>query len=358
MKKPLNFSAGPSILPQYTFDRCIEALSNFDDTNLSILEISHRSENFVQVMNESRALTRELLNVPQTHEILFLHGGASMQFCMIPYNLLPNNGTAAYLDTGVWSSKAIKEAKLFGNVKIVGSSTDKNYSYIPEIDGLTGDEAYLHITSNNTIYGTQIYKNIETKGVSLICDMSSDIFSQRIDVSKYDLIYAGAQKNLGPAGVCLIIINKSILGKVERQIPSMLNYKNHIEDDSMFNTPPVFSIFASLQTLRWLKQEGGVAEMERRNVFKARKLYSEIDRNTLFEATANPKDVSLMNVCFTTVHEHHLIEFLSFSAKRGISGIKGHRFVGGFRASIYNAMPIEGVQKLVDVMQEFEKLKS
>lgn len=358
MSKPINFSAGPSILPQYTFDKCNEALNNFEGTGLSLIEVSHRGKEFVKVLAEAKSLVKELLSVPETHEVLFLHGGASMQFCMIPYNLLGQNQTAAYLDTGVWSSKAIKEAMIFGDVKIVGSSADKNYSYIPKNEGLTGDEAYLHITSNNTIYGTQLHENIETNGVPLVCDMSSDIFSHRIDVSKYDLIYAGAQKNLGPAGVCLVIIKKDILGKVDRQIPSMLDYQKHIDGESMFNTPPVFAIYASLQTLKWIKQEGGVIEMEKRNLLKSRMLYAEIDRNTLFETTVNPKNVSLMNVCFVPKVDSHLEEFLKFSSEKGISGIKGHRLVGGFRASIYNAMSIEGVEKLVEVMKEFENLKS
>ena len=355
--KPINFSAGPSILPQFTFDKCNEALNNFADTELSLLEVSHRGAEFVNVMTEANALVKELLSVPETHEVLFLHGGASLQFCMIPYNLLKSNQTAAYLDTGVWAKKAIKEAKIFGNIKIVGSSADKNYSYTPQIEGLTGDEAYLHVTSNNTIYGTQLHENIKTD-IPLICDMSSDIFSQRIEVSKYDLIYAGAQKNLGPAGLCLVIIKKKILGKMERSIPSMLDYQNHIDGKSMFNTPPVFAIFASLQTLKWIKQEGGVAEMERRNLFKSRILYAEIERNSLFETKVNPRDVSLMNVCFIPKKESHLEEFINFSSERGIRGIKGHRLVGGFRASIYNAMPIEGVEKLVEVMKEFEQSKS
>ena len=356
MSKPINFSAGPSILPQYTFDKCSEALNNFACTGLSVLEISHRSKEFVQVVEEAESLVKELLSVPETHEVVFLHGGASLQFCMVPYNLLGSNQTAAYLDTGVWSSKAIKEASIVGNVKIIGSSKDKNYSYIPNIEGLNGDEAYLHITSNNTIYGTQIYKDIKTD-VPLVCDMSSDIFSQRIDVSKYDLIYAGAQKNFGPAGVCLVIVKKNIIGKLDRQIPSMLDYQNHIDGKSMFNTPPAFAIFASLQTLKWIKQEGGVQEMERRNLFKSRMLYAEIDRNSLFEITAHPKDVSVMNVCFKSKIESHCEEFLTYSSENGISGIKGHRLVGGFRASLYNAMNIEGVERLVEVMKAFEKEK-
>ena len=355
--KPINFSAGPSILPQYTFDESQKALENFSNTGLSLIEISHRSPEFENVISETKNLIKELLSVPETHEVLLLHGGASMQFCMIPYNLLGNNQTAAYLDTGVWSSKAIKEAQLFGQVKVVGSSKDKNYTYIPEVEGLDGNEAYLHITSNNTIYGTQLHRKIETN-VPLVCDMSSDIFSQRINVANYDLIYAGAQKNLGPAGVCLVILKKDILGKIDRQIPSMLDYKNHIEGNSMFNTPPVFAIYASLQTLKWLKSEGGIKEMERRNLFKSRMLYGEIERNSLFESTVNPLDVSMMNVCFIPKKEEHMKSFLDFSSQRGISGIKGHRLVGGFRASIYNAMDIEGVKRLVEVMQEFEKENS
>lgn len=353
--KPYNFSAGPSILPQHTFDACSEALINFADTGLSLIEVSHRSPEFEKVMDDARNLVIELLGVPSTHEVIFTQGGASMQFCMVPYNLLSTNATAAYLDTGVWAGKAIKEAELFGNVKVVGSSKDKNYTYLPEISEINGDEAYLHYTSNNTIYGTQTFE-IPDVNVPIVCDMSSDIFSKRIDVAKYDLIYAGAQKNLGPAGVCLVIVKKDILGKVDRSIPSMLDYRKYIEGGSMYNTPPVFAIYACLQTLIWLEQQGGIAEIEKRNTIKARALYAEIERNTLFSATAESKYASTMNVCFVPINPSHADQFLTFASKRLISGIKGHRLIGGFRASIYNAMPLEGVLHLVSVMQEFEKL--
>lgn len=353
--KPYNFSAGPSILPQHTFDACAEALINFADTGLSLIEVSHRSPEFEKVMDDARNLVIELLGVPSTHEVIFIQGGASMQFCMVPYNLLCTSATAAYLDTGVWAANAIKEARLFGNVKVVGSSKDKNYTYLPEISDLNGDEAYLHYTSNNTIYGTQTV-DIPDVNVPIVCDMSSDIFSHGIDVAKYDLIYAGAQKNLGPAGVCLVIVKKNILGKADRPIPSMLDYRKYIEGGSMYNTPPVFAIYACLQTLIWLKQQGGIAEIEKRNAIKARALYAEIDRNTLFNATAERKYASMMNICFVPVNPDDTEPFLTFASDRSISGIKGHRLVGGFRASIYNAMPLEGVLHLVSVMQEFEQL--
>ena len=292
--------------------------------------------------------------MPETHEVVFLGGGASLQFCMVPYNLLKKK--ASYLDTGTWASKAIKEAKFFGEVDLVASSKDKNYTYIPKNYTLAPDTEYFHITTNNTIYGTEIH-DIPQVNVPLVADMSSDIFSRPVDVSKYDVIYAGAQKNLAPAGVTIIIVRKDALGKVERPIPTMLNYQTHIDKDSMFNTPPVLPIFAALQTLKWYKEQGGVKVLQKKNQEKAAVLYDEIDRNKLFRGTAVPEDRSLMNVCFVMNDEYKELEssFAEFAAAAGMVGIKGHRSVGGFRASLYNAMPLESVKALVETMKEFEK---
>ena len=329
---------------------------NFAGTGLSLLEVSHRGKEFVAVNDEARALVKELLHVPETHEVVFLGGGASLQFCMVPYNLLKKK--ASYLDTGTWASKAIKEAKFFGEVDLVASSKDKNYTYIPKNYTLAPDTEYFHITTNNTIYGTEIH-DIPQVNVPLVADMSSDIFSRPVDVSKYDVIYAGAQKNLAPAGVTIIIVRKDALGKVERPIPTMLNYQTHIDKDSMFNTPPVLPIFAALQTLKWYKEQGGVKVLQKKNQEKAAVLYDEIDRNKLFRGTAVPEDRSLMNVCFVMNDEYKELEssFAEFAAAAGMVGIKGHRSVGGFRASLYNAMPLESVKALVETMKEFEKKK-
>jgi phosphoserine aminotransferase len=356
MKKH-NFNAGPSILPAYTIENTSKAIMDLNNSGLSILEISHRSKDFQKIVDDSVALVKELLNVPEDYAVLFLGGGASLQFSMVPYNLLGDGQTAAYLETGAWSQKAIKEAKLFGNVNIVASSSDKNFTYIPKQFTVPSDSAYFHITTNNTIYGSEIKEDYSVN-VPLIADMSSNIFSKPIDVSKYSLIYAGAQKNLGPAGVTLVIVKPDILGKIERKIPSMLDYKIHIKNNSLYNTPPAFAIYASLMTLQWLKNLGGLKEMDKRNEAKAKLLYDEIDRNSLFKGTVEKESRSRMNVCFLTNTPELEEKFTKFAAERGMVGIKGHRSVGGFRASLYNAMPIESVQALVDTMKEFEKQNS
>ena len=353
MKKH-NFFAGPSILSQYTIQKTADAILDFANTGLSLMEVSHRGKEFIAVNDEARNLVKELLDVPATHEVIFLGGGASLQFCMVPYNLL--NKKASYLDSGTWASKAIKEAKFFGEVEVVASSKDKNYCYIPKNYTVSDDSDYFHITTNNTIFGTQI-QAIPDVSVPLAADMSSDIFSRPIDVSKFDIIYAGAQKNLAPAGVAIVIVRKDALGKFERPIPSMLNYQIHIDNESMYNTPPVVPVFAALQTLKWYKELGGIAVMQKRNIEKAAILYDEIDRNKLFIGTADVEDRSLMNICFVMKEEYKELEseFASFASKAGMVGIKGHRSVGGFRASTYNALPIESVKALVETMQAFEK---
>lgn len=354
MKKH-NFYAGPSILPEYTIKNTAEAVLDFAGTGLSVMEVSHRSKEFVAVMEEAQALFKEILDIPQGYEVLFLGGGASTQFCMVPYNLMKKK--AAYLNTGSWASKALKEAKLFGEVVEVASSKDANFNYIPKGYQIPDDADYLHITTNNTIYGTEIKEDLDVK-VPLVADMSSDIFSRPLDVSRYALIYGGAQKNLGPAGVAFVVVKTDILGKAGREIPTMLDYRTHVEKGSMFNTPPVLPVFAALQTLKWLKQQGGVAAMQKRNREKAALLYNEIDRNKLFKATVtNEEDRSLMNICFVMNDDYAELEkeFLDFATARGMVGIKGHRSVGGFRASTYNALPLESVKALVETMQEFEK---
>ena len=355
MKKH-NFYAGPSILSQYTIKNTADAILNFADTGLSLMEVSHRGKEFIAVCNEALNMIKELLDVPSTHEVIFLGGGASMQFCMIPYNFL--NKKASYLDTGTWASKALKEAKFFGEVDVVASSKESNYSFIPKDYTVSDDSDYFHITTNNTIYGTQL-QNIPQVNVPLVADMSSDIFSRPIDVSKYDAIYAGAQKNLAPAGVTIVIVRKDALDKVDRPIPTMLKYSTHVNNESMFNTPPVVPIFAALQTLKWYKELGGISAMQKINIEKASILYDEIDRNRLFKGTAAVEDRSLMNVCFVMNEEYAELEseFSTFASAAGLIGLKGHRSVGGFRASIYNGMSIEGVQALVDAMQAFEKSK-
>ena len=354
MKKH-NFSAGPSILPDYTIKECSKAVNELNNIGLSLLEISHRSADFQAVVDEAQSLIKELLNVPEGYEVLFLQGGASTQFCMIPFNLLETK--AAYIDTGAWANKAIKEAKLFGDVEVLGSSKETTYNYIPKDYQVPADVDYFHITTNNTIYGTEIHEDYDVN-VPLVADMSSDIFSRPVDVSKYDLIYAGAQKNLGPAGVTLVIIKKDILGKVSRNIPTMLDYNTHIDKGSMFNTPPVFPIFASLQTLKWLKANGGLEAMYEKNKKKSDLIYNEIDNNDMFEGTAALEDRSIMNVTFIMKNRDLEPDFLKFATERGCSGIKGHRSVGGFRASIYNAMPYESVEHLVNAMKEFAQKHS
>ena len=353
MKKH-NFYAGPSILSEYTIKNTAAAVENFAGTGLSLLEVSHRSKEFVAVMDEAQALVKELLEVPAGYEVIFVGGGASMQFCMVPFNLL--NKKASYLDTGTWASKAIKEAKLFGEVDVVASSKDANYTYIPKNYTVPEDSDYFHITTNNTIYGTELHNDLDVN-VPLVADMSSDIFSRPVDVTKYDIIYAGAQKNLAPAGVTIAIVRTDALGHVDRPIPTMLNYKTHIEKGSMFNTPPVLPVYSALQTLKYYKELGGIPAIQKKNIEKASLLYEEIDRNKLFHGTALPEDRSLMNVCFVMNEEYKDLEaeFASFAASKGMIGIKGHRSVGGFRASLYNAMPIESVKALIDTMKEFEK---
>lgn len=354
MKKH-NYSAGPCILPQEVFEKSAQAILDFNNSGLSILEISHRSKDFVAVMDEARALVLELLNLEgKGYEVLFLGGGASMQFLMTPYNLMKVDGKAAYLDTGTWASGAIKEAKLFGETVVVASSKSENYNHIPKNYSIPTDADYFHCTSNNTIFGTQM-KSFPEVNVPLVCDMSSDIFSRVLDFSKFDLIYAGAQKNMGPAGATLVVVKTEILGKTERTIPSMLDYQQHVSKESMYNTPPVFPVYASLLTLQWLKKLGGIAAIEKINEAKANLLYSEIDRNPLFKGTAAKEDRSNMNVTFLLNDEAHQEKFDSMWKAAGISGLAGHRSVGGYRASMYNALPLESVQVLVDVMQELEK---
>lgn len=352
--KKYNFGAGPSILPQEVIRATAEACINFDGMDLSLMEISHRSPNFQAVIDEARALVAELLQLPANYSVIFLGGGASTQFCYVPYNLLEHK--AAYLNTGTWAKKALKEAKLFGEVVEVASSEAAHYTYLPKDFTVPTDADYFHITTNNTIYGTEWHEDLDSP-VPLVADMSSDIFSRVIDPTKYALIYAGAQKNLSMAGVTLVIVRNDVLGKVTRPLPTMIDYRTHIDKGSMFNTPPVVPIFTCLQTLRWIKAQGGVAEMERRAHQRAQLLYGEIDRNSLFRGTVtDPADRSYMNVCFVMAEGHEALEseFLSFATARGMHGIKGHRSVGGFRASIYNAMSLEGVQALVETMQAFE----
>lgn len=347
-----NFGAGPGILPHEVLKQASQAVVDFNGIGLSILEISHRSAEFEAVLDEAVKLVKELFEVPEGYSVLFMQGGASTQFALAPYNLLPSNGKAAYLESGVWANKALKEAKNFGEVVVVASSKDKNFTYIPKDFTIPEDAAYFHITSNNTIYGTQLHKFFKSP-VPVVADMSSDIFSRKINVADFGLIYAGAQKNMGPAGVTLVIIKDEILGNADRKIPAMFDYKTQIEGGSMYNTPPVFAIYVSMLTLRWLKAKGGVAEIEKENKAKADALYREIDRNPLFKAVCVPEDRSFMNVCFVTENPEHEKPFLILCDDKDIVGIKGHRSVGGFRASIYNALPITSVHVLIDAMQEF-----
>jgi len=349
MKKH-NFYAGPSILPQSTIDETINALKDFAGTGISLASISHRSKEFDAVMNDAVALFKELLDIPEGYSVLFLGGGASTQFAMIPFNLMRKK--ALYVNTGTWSTKAIKEAKMFGDViEIKGD----DFFSIPKGYNIPDDIDYMHITTNNTIYGTEYHEDLDVK-VPLVADMSSDIFSRKVDVSKYALIYGGAQKNLAPSGVTFVIVRHDVLGKVEHKIPTMLNYQTHIDKNSMFNTPPVIPVFAALQTMKWVKENGGVEGMHKRNTEKAETLYAEIDRNKLFKGTVAREDRSVMNVCFVMNEEYKELdaEFLEFATSKGMVGIKGHRSVGGFRASLYNALDIESVNALIDVMKEFE----
>ena len=348
-----NFSAGPGILPQEVVKQASEAILDFNNSGLSLIEVSHRDKDFMGVMDEARNLVKEILGLPDGYSVLFLQGGASLQFSMVPFNLLRPEGTAAYINTGVWAKKAQAEAKLLGNINVIASSEDKNHTYIPKIVVCPKDVDYLHITTNNTIYGTQ-YKTIPNCDCTLVADMSSDMFSKPIDATKFGLIYAGAQKNMGPAGTTMVIVKNDLLGKTGRKIPSMLDYKIHIENDSMFNTPPVFAVYVSMLTLRWIKKLG-LKEIERRNEEKAALLYNEIDRNSMFRGACEKEDRSLMNVTFVMNKPELEDAFGKYLKQANISGLKGHRSVGGFRASIYNAMPIESVEVLVDVMREFEK---
>ena len=354
MKKH-NYSAGPCILPQEVFEKSAQAILNFNDSGLSLLEISHRSKDFVAVMEEARALVLELLDLKDKgYKAIFLGGGASLEFLMVPYNLMKENGKAAYLNTGTWASSAIKEAKFFGETTIVASSEEQNFNHIPKGYTIPADADYFHCTSNNTIFGTQMKEFPETN-IPLVCDMSSDIFSRKLDFSKFDIIYAGAQKNMGPAGTTLVVIKEEILGKTGRTIPSMLDYAKHIKADSMYNTPPVFPVYASLLTLQWLKNLGGIEAIEKINDAKAALLYNEIDRNPLFRGTAAVEDRSNMNATFLLNDESHAAKFDEMCKTAGINGLPGHRSVGGYRASMYNALPLESVQVLVDVMKELEK---
>ena len=352
--KKYNFNAGPSILPKETVENTIKAIEDFAGSGIGLMEVSHRSKDFEAVVNEAVALFKELLQIPDGYSVIFLGGGASMQFCMVPFNLLEKK--AAYLNTGTWASKAQKEAKLFGEVVEVASSKEANYTYIPKNFTIPADADYFHITTNNTIFGTELHADPNSL-VPMVADMSSDILSRPVDVGKYGLIYGGAQKNLGPAGVTVIIVKDELLGKVSRAIPTMLDYRTHIKENSLFNTPPVVSIYAVLQTLKWVKSLGGVKEMYKQNKEKADLLYAEIDRNKLFKGTAAVEDRSLMNICFVMKEEYQELEseFYQFAVSRGMVGIKGHRSVGGFRASTYNALPKEAVVALIETMQEFEK---
>ena len=351
MKKH-NFCAGPSILPKEVIIQAAESVLDINESGLSLLEISHRSKAFVDIMEEARSLVLELTKLNgKDYSILFLQGGASTQFSMVPYNILSKK--AAYLDTGSWSSKAIKEAKLFGEITEIASSKDSNYNYIPKNYTISEDCDYFHCTSNNTIYGTQI-KEFQSSIIPIVCDMSSDIFSRQLDFSKFDLIYAGAQKNLGPAGVTIVIIKNSVLGNTSRNIPSMMDYQTHINKSSLYNTPPVFSVYVSLLNMRWLKSSGGIKKLEEINNKKAALLYSEIDINPFFKGHAKEEDRSAMNVTFNLVNDDFKETFDSMLKDAGIIGINGHRSIGGYRASMYNAMPIESVKTLVEVMSELE----
>ena len=348
-----NFNAGPSVLPQSVLQEASKAILNFNNSGLSILEIGHRTPLFESVMNEGISLVKELMKLDEDHEVLFMHGGATVQFMEVPMNLLNENETAAYADTGVWSTKAIKEAKLFGKVNVVCSSKESNYNFIPKDFTVPEDSTYFHVTTNNTIYGTQ-WHEIPKVNMPVIADMSSDILSRKIDFNSFGLIFAGAQKNMGAAGTNLVVVNKNILGKLKRPIPAIMDYRNHIEAKSMLNTPPVFAIYVSMLTLRWLKENGGVEAMEKLNNQKSKLLYDAIDNSKIFKGTVAKEDRSKMNVCFVMEDSEKEKVFLDFSKQNEIYGIKGHRSVGGFRASLYNALPVSSVEYLVEKMQDFE----
>ncbi len=351
--KKYNFNAGPSILPREVIENTAKQILDFNGSGLSLAEISHRAKDFQPVVDEAEALIKELLEIPQGYSVIFLGGGASLEFCMVPYNFLETK--AAYLNTGTWAKKAIKQAKLFGEVVELASSADANYTFIPKGWTCPKDVDYLHITTNNTIYGTEIRKELDVP-VPMIADMSSDIFSRPVDVSKYNCIYAGAQKNMSMAGVTVIILKNDALGKVSRQIPTMLDYRTHVDKGSMFNTPPVVPVYTALENLRWIKKQGGLKAMDKLAKERAEIVYSEIDRNKLFQGTVKEEDRSLMNICFVMKPEYQELEkpFFEYATSLGMVGIKGHRSVGGFRASCYNAQTIEGVQALVKAMKDFE----
>ncbi|MFB0974049.1 MAG: 3-phosphoserine/phosphohydroxythreonine transaminase [Bacteroidales bacterium] len=355
MKTAYNFNAGPCVLPQSAIDATIDALKDFNGTGMPVISVSHRSKEWQAVMDEVRARWRDILSIPEEYEILFLGGGASMQFCYVPMNLLEHK--AAYLETGVWAKKALKEAKGLGDAYAIASSADKTYCYIPKGYEIPTDIDYFHITTNNTIYGTEIKYDMDCP-VNLVADMSSDIMSRPVDIRKYAMIYGGAQKNVGPAGLTFVILRKDILGHVSRYIPTMLDYRTHIEEGSMFNTPPVFAIFVMNETLKWIQSLGGIDAIHKLDVEKSKMLYDEIDRNSMFVGTANKEDRSIMNHCFVMApgKEEYEAEFLKFATDHGMVGIKGHRSVGGFRASLYNACPVEAVKALIACMQEFEQM--
>ncbi len=354
-----NFNSGPSVLPKEVFQQASEAILNFNNSGLSILEIGHRTELFQAVMDEAISLTKELMQLDDQHDVLFLHGGASTQFFQVPMNLLNENEVAAYTDTGTWSAKAIREAKLFGHVEVVCSSKESNYSYLPKQFIVPKTAKYLYLTSNETIHGVQWhdYSFFYETGVSLVADMSSDILSKVMDFNKFDLIFAGAQKNVGAAGVNLVIINKKILGKVDRKLPTMMDYRNHIENGSMLNTPPVFAVYVCMLTLRWLKQNGGIAAIEKINDQKAALVYDTIDSLPLFRGTVAKEDRSKMNACFVIDNPETEKEFMTVCKQNGLVGVKGHRSVGGFRVSLYNALPMESVKVLTDLMKDFAQRK-
>ena len=353
-KSIYNFNAGPSILPLEVFTEASQSVLNYNNSGLSILEIGHRTPLFQSIMDEARSLLKELMQLDNDHEVLFLHGGASTQFMQVPMNLLNEKDTAAYSDTGVWSSKAIKEAKLFGKVDVACSSKDAKYSFIPKDFAVPNDAKYFHITTNNTIYGTQ-WQKIPAVSIPLIADMSSDILSRKLDFNLFDLIYAGAQKNIGAAGVNIVVVKPGILGKVKRAIPTIMDYRNHIAEGSMLNTPPVFAVYVCLLTLRWLKKMGGVEVIEKINIEKAKLLYDCIDEHSIYKGLVEKADRSKMNVCFSINDEKLSDAFLSYATENGIIGIKGHRSSGGFRASLYNAMPISSVKILTEIMTEFSR---
>ena len=355
-----NFNAGPSILPAEVFEEASRAIMNFNNTGLSILELGHRTKTFQAVMDESIALAKELMQLDDDHEVMFLHGGASTQFLQIPMNMLGENDLAAYTDTGVWASKAIKEAKLFGHVEVVCSSKTDGYRHLPKQFTVPKTARYLHITTNNTIYGTQ-WQDLNlfyNAGVPLVADMSSDILSRKIDFNRFDVIYAGAQKNAGAAGVTIVVVNKRMLGNIQRNIPSMLDYRNHIANGSMLNTPPVFAVYVCMLTLRWLKSMGGVSEIEQINNRKAALLYHTIDTLDVFRGTVAKEDRSKMNVCFVAKDEQLEKEFAELCQKEGMVGVRGHRTAGGFRISLYNALPYESVEAITDLMKDFAQRKS